>query len=216
MTRLFVLVTGISFMFVLGPEFLHAEPSSSPATTKPAEQTTDGYKLLLAAIDGREAEALELIQNGVDVNYRSSTDRSKSTALFLAAASSHPMTRVIEALVKHGADVNAVCIGGFTPLHNACDQGTLKTVEYLIAHGAEVKAKDISGCTPLHAASARDLLGETDKEEMIKCLLAHGADVNAEMNNGMTPLDWATEQHSSAASLRILEAAGGKPGHANK
>lgn len=59
----------------------------------------------------------------------------------------------VEALVKAGADVNALCKDGDTPLHYACAQGAVNVVKYL---GALPKTKlevtDADGETPLDVA----------------------------------------------------------------
>ncbi|EKX54127.1 hypothetical protein GUITHDRAFT_46725, partial [Guillardia theta CCMP2712] len=54
---------------------------------------------------------------------------------------------------------------GYTPLHFACESGSVETVEYLIAHRADVNARSLmqdatqqlkgEGRTPLHAAVSR-------------------------------------------------------------
>jgi hypothetical protein len=174
-----------------------------------------GEQLVLAIVFHREEEALGLIERGVDVNYRPECDDFRSTSLYYAAGSIYDMSRVIDALVKHGADVNASCIGGFTPLHNACYTGTFASVEYLIAHGAIVKAKDKFGWTPLHVVCSGSWVTPEDRRNLITLLLAHGADVNAENNEGSTPLDWAIENHNVDA-VPILQRAGGKSGHAHQ
>ena len=44
--------------------------------------------------------------------------------------------RVVAALLRHGADVNAEDAGGHRPLHLAAFEGDAETVQTLLAHGA--------------------------------------------------------------------------------
>jgi len=44
--------------------------------------------------------------------------------------------RVVAALLRHGADVNAEDAGGHRPLHLAALEGDAETVQTLLAHGA--------------------------------------------------------------------------------
>jgi hypothetical protein len=74
--------------------------------------------------------------------------------------------RVVAALLRHGADVNAEDAGGHRPLHLAAFEGDAETVQTLLAHGA-ADAPTHDGRTALaiaeergHAAIARRLRGE--------------------------------------------------------
>jgi len=74
---------------------------------------------------------------------------------------------LVELLIAKGADVNAKCDVGWTPLHNAQDK---EIVELLIAEGADVNAKTNLEGTPLDQADGEtaDLLrkhgGKTGEE----------------------------------------------------
>lgn len=93
---------------------------------------------------------------------------------------------VLEALIKHGADVKAVDVRNITPLHLAsgvappCDD----TIRLLLHAGADVNARKHNGCTPLHSAS-RYL-----RTDAARALLRHGADETIiTKNSGYTPLE---------------------------
>lgn len=77
------------------------------------------------------------------------------TALHLAAA--HGRDDVVQLLLLHKkqqqADIEARSDGGWTPLHNASDQGSLTTVDALLQAGAQVNAQLLNGITPLHLAA---------------------------------------------------------------
>jgi ankyrin repeat protein len=69
-------------------------------------------------------------------------------ALHYAAEEGRP--EAIACLLAHGADVNDVCYGGWTPLHLAAWGGHLSAVEVLVEHGARTDAKTES--SPAHDA----------------------------------------------------------------
>ncbi len=57
-------------------------------------------------------------------------------------------TDICLALIKHGADANAVQQGGFTPLHAAAQNGNPELVAALLAAGATKAAMTATGATP--------------------------------------------------------------------
>ena len=56
---------------------------------------------------------------------------------------------IMEALVRHGADINARGEWGCTPLHNAAEQGHWLAALRLLEMGADPTIKDDDGYTPL-------------------------------------------------------------------
>ncbi|MAM93283.1 ankyrin repeat domain-containing protein [Parvibaculum sp.] len=66
---------------------------------------------------------------------------------------------VAQALIDHGADVNAVNAFSATPLYEAAVGGHVDLVKTLIARGADVDVKDGQGRTPL------ERVGEQEKSE---------------------------------------------------
>jgi ankyrin repeat protein len=120
------------------------------------------------------------------------------------------ITRMIDLLVAHGAEVNEKDEVGVTPLHYAAADGLSGAVELLIAKGADVNAKTLQDCwrgsfqmpesvrvgtTALHAAAAE---GDVNS---VQVLLVHGAQVDARDEAGCTPLHYATRR----ANARVIE-----------
>jgi TolB-like protein/ankyrin repeat protein/class 3 adenylate cyclase len=123
-----------------------------------------------------------LVANGANIDTASSDRRE--TSLFRAVRKGFPA--IVELLVDHGADINAVDAYTNTLLHKAMQSGDLKTVQILLGKGAMVNARTTAGNypgeTPLHVAA---LAGYLKGAEL---LLLNGAEIDAVDRNGYTPL----------------------------
>ena len=125
--------------------------------------------------------------------------------------------KVVDFLIKHGANVNfAKPDTGETALHSAiCKAGRpyyLYVLKLLVENGADVNARTVPGKetggfmrdvrtkgeTPLHRAAA---YGD---EAMIAYLIEHGADKEARDANGDSPLTWASEHLRPGSILKLL------------
>ena len=93
---------------------------------------------------------------------------------------------IVELLLDHGANVNALDPTGKAILHKVFSQpqcNLVNLVKLLLKHGADVNARDTDLMSPLH-------LAEYDGElEVAQMLVKHKADVNFQDSNGNTPLD---------------------------
>eukprot|EP01132_Coremiostelium_polycephalum_P011133 gene11133-13633_t len=78
-----------------------------------------------------------------------SLDCNNMTPLHIAIAQGN--TKMSVELIKLGADVNAVAMGGCTPLHIAADSDNYTICKALIDKGAVLKM-DSEGCTPMTVA----------------------------------------------------------------
>ncbi|POS74046.1 ankyrin repeat and protein kinase domain-containing protein 1 [Diaporthe helianthi] len=96
------------------------------------------------------ARALLSGEAGKQADINASQNRGK-TALHLAAE--HSQVDFVELLLAHGAHLDAVSDGRWTPLHNACDKGHDVVVAKLLAAGANVNAELSNRMTPLHWAA---------------------------------------------------------------
>ena len=105
--------------------------------------------------------------------------------------------KIVTALLRAGADLNARTKQGTTPLHTAVARDNPTVVRELLKAGADVNARNEDGATPLHSvASAANAVA----------LLEAGADVNARTKDGYIPLHSAANQPKLAVITKLLKA----------
>ena len=112
---------------------------------------------------------------------------------------------LIQAMLAHGANVNATESVKRTALHNAVVYDRLHTVELLLQHGADVNAQDEWGTPPLSMTA----VNTTPK--VARLLLSHGADVNAQDATGNTVLHYALLASKDKSFLTELLVHGANP-----
>jgi ankyrin repeat protein len=131
------------------------------------EYTDDGFTPLgLAAFFCHPDVARLLMERGADVNAASKNTQRVTP---LHSAVSRRQTMIAQALLFHGASVNAKQQSGVTPLHQAAHNGQAEMVRLLLDHGADPRARMDDGQTPLMMAL------ETGEREVIDLLRKHGA-----------------------------------------
>ena len=113
--------------------------------------------------------------------------------------------RLVQAMLAHGANVNAVQSDKATALHFAARDGRLRTVEMLLHYGANVNARNTAGWTPLMEAAM------TPTANVTRLLLARGANVNAQNSVGETPLYVAVGYGRAASTVSELMTHGADP-----
>jgi len=151
----------------------------------------------------RNRTAQLLINAGADLDVGSNVKDGK-TLLHWAAGKG--FTKVIEALVAKGADVNARTESlsrtdqRKTPLHVAAYEGHAESVKVLVANGADVHAVDKGKNTPLLSATG-NYREKPGKFEIVKLLVEKGANVNAVENCDRSAL-YNVANHNE---LEILE-----------
>jgi len=129
-------------------------------------------------------------------------DNQKSTALHEACKSG--TEKIVELLLKSGANILATDSDDVTPLHIACREGYSDIVNLLLYYGHHkrgvlVGAKDVQGNRPLHFAV------ESGVESIVKILLLAGADPIAQKNNEVTPLHIAARNGHIAIAALLLQ-----------
>lgn len=164
-------------------------------------------------------DVAQILRPAHNVNHQMLTDGT--TPLHHAKSAS-----VAEALIAHGANVNAKDYKGLTPIYH---MRSASIAQVLVAHGANVNAPNFNGITPLHHienpsyaealitlgadVNARDRYGLTPlhhckNASLAEALIAHGADVNAADREGRTPLHRACEIQDGETFVKVLVAHG--------
>src|SRR6266404_4864120 len=111
---------------------------------------------------------------------------------------------VSKLLIERGADVNALDVNKWTPLHCASRVGHHDVMQLLLNRGAAVNFQSDDGNTPLHLAAYNGHFVIT------QMLLDHNAEVNARTVDGFTPLLYALQcGHSDVAKLFLDHNANG-------
>ena len=118
-------------------------------------QSHFGNALQIAAANGHEGIVNILLDHGANPKINAGNMGNCVTA-----ASSSPgrnvlestACRIIERLIKAGAEIEIVDGNGRVPLHDAAGVGSSAIVETLLMHGADINASDRDGYTPLHIA----------------------------------------------------------------
>jgi hypothetical protein len=114
-----------------------------------------------------------------------------------AAASGE--VRLLDYLLKAGADPDVQVSNGQSALGAAAAAGQTATARLLIARGAHVDSRTrLTFDTPLTEAAQMNHL------DMVRLLLDRGADVGARDVMGRTALDWARE-NSNADMARLIQ-----------
>lgn len=176
------------------------------AGTKPLRWALGGLATLAAtavcaqspladAIEGgRRVTALELIDEGADVN---AAQGDGTTPLHWAAYKLD--MELVRALLAKGANASAANSFGASPLAEAVKAGNAALVALLLKGGAEPNAANADGETALMLAARAGSL------DVAKLLLEHGADVNArETWREQTALMWAADSaHPDIARLLV-------------
>uniref|UniRef100_A0A8C4JZU5 NF-kappa-B inhibitor alpha n=2 Tax=Dromaius novaehollandiae TaxID=8790 RepID=A0A8C4JZU5_DRONO len=164
--------------------------------------------LHLAIIHEEKALSLEVIrQMAGDRPFLNFQNNLSQTPLHLAVITDQP--EIAENLLKAGCDPEIRDFRGNTPLHIACEQGSLRSVSVLTQYCQEhhlfsvLQATNYNGHTCLHLASIQGYLA------VVEYLLSLGADVNAqEPCNGRTALHLAVDlQNSDLVSLLVKHGA---------
>lgn len=123
----------------------------------------DGWTALhLAAHFGQTDAARLLLDSGADVLARSRNPLDNMP--LHAAVAGGERVDLARLLLEHGADPNAIQHGGFTPLHEAAQNGSLEATRLLLEFGADPSILSGSGQT------ARQLAAEQGHVEVAALL----------------------------------------------
>ena len=184
--------------------------------------------LHVAAAGYRVEIAKLLLASGADCraanNHRNSQPLHYASDGYLDGASwdAKRQVRMIEVLLKAGADVHARDKNGATPLHRAVRTRCTKAVKFLLEAGANATLKNKSGSTSFHLAVQNTGRGGSGAEkaraaqrEIIQSFLEHGVSPKLKDVKGKSVLDWARSDwirqmllqiHRGDAEVRVTEA----------
>lgn len=124
-----------------------AEKSGNPELLQ-VLTAKDGRNLYNAIMCKQETEALALIADGADVNWKDPTYE----ASVLLVACNRGLINLVNVLVEKGADVNAQQSYGYTCLITAAYGGHADVVKKLLESGADKNVKNKAGQTALELA----------------------------------------------------------------
>ena len=151
---------------------------------------TGSSRTPLTAAIGRDdtLTALLLLKQGADPNLRPEGGWKPESPLQLAALRGN--CKLLEALIKHGAQVNSVYKAhngnaGRTALMNAAASGNLEAVQLLVENNADVAARDERGATALTYADdegVKKYLAELLQEQPVQ---AQPGDLAAAAQDGL-------------------------------
>lgn len=105
----------------------------------------------------------------------------------------------LEAMIAHGADINAQS-GEWSPAMQACGDGQIKCLRVLISAGADLNAGGERGMTPLIVAAM-----EGD-DQCLGALLKAGVDLEKKDEEGRTAVWYAAAYGSLACLVRLFKA----------
>ncbi|WP_163373120.1 ankyrin repeat domain-containing protein [Endozoicomonas acroporae] len=101
--------------------------------------------------------------------------------------------------LTHRWDVNTANWDGYTPLHFAAENNSVRCLEALLGAGANINATDSKGLTALHFAA------QNGYAESVKKLLDWSSRLNIKNNDGNTALHLAARQGKTEAIQKLLD-----------
>jgi len=128
--------------------------------------------------------------------YEVQDDRSVHNVTPLWCASVAGKFRVVECLVKNGADVNSMSDTGSTPVRSACFMTHLEIVKLLVTNRADIQKPNFNGGTCL--------INSVQSVELCEFLLRNGAEVNAQDIQCKTALHYAIQEHRFETTKLLL------------
>lgn len=117
--------------------------------------------------------------------------------------------KMVEDLIRHGADVNARTPKGRSPMHCLAECSPLdpdaRVVNVLLAHGANINAQDSQGMTALMETVSKPY---EHAEGDLSCFLTKEANLGLKNHNGETALDLAEKFNHKSYAKQIRKASG--------
>lgn len=175
------------------------------------ERRARSFSVIQATLFDRLDYVTELVNAGVDVNYRHGSGET-----LLTYAASEGRVNIASFLLEKGFALEATDGNGKTPLTAAIFAGKVATVRLFLQKGSNPNRVDKDGNTPLHdAVRLVEERGSRPKrspqyDEIVELLCEQKIDVNAKNKFGFTALYYAQDFHFSN-SVNILLKFGADP-----
>jgi hypothetical protein len=115
---------------------------------QPPSQDLLNTRLMKAQGWGSERLVRHVLKSGADPRYSPS-----GASPLLAVAAAQGQLGILEALLDHGAEVNAAASNGTTPLMLAADNGDFRSASILMKFGADLCCRDAFNKTAFDYAS---------------------------------------------------------------
>ena len=157
-----------------------------------------------ACINKDESAINVLLNAGTNPNIAGDAHAYGNTCLHVAAIE-ECSKEVLQAIIDHGADVNATNKRNQTALTNACINKDESAINVLLNARANPNIADTDGDTCLHVAAIQEC-----SKEVLQALLDHGVDVNATNKRNQTALTNACINKDESA-INVLLYAGANP-----
>lgn len=151
--------------------------------------------LVEAAEDADAVQVKTLLAGGADV---SQTQPDGMTALHWAVF--HRQPKLVELLLKHGAEVDAQTRYGVRPLGIACQIGDAACTQTLLAAGAEADFQLQGGESPLMIAA------RTGRPKVVQLLIDSGVDLDHRDKKKQTAIMWAAAEGNADVVEQLIEA----------
>jgi len=178
------------------------EKCDFPKRQEVCAMSKDGCSPLFIACKRGNVEIVEYLIDHCGANveqrgrYEVPDDRTIHTVTPLWCASVAGMFKVVEVLVRHGADVNCVSDTGSTPVRSACFMTHLEIVRLLVQYRANIQRPNFNGGTCL--------INSVQSVQLCEFLLESGANVNAQDIQLKTALHYAIQEHRFETTKLLL------------
>jgi len=159
----------------------------------------EGNTLLHRATRLRNAEAVEILLETsgrkIEINAQNKKGYTPLLQAILIGNGG-----AIQALVRHGADVNLAAADGPTPVFLAVEKGSIDLVNLLLSQKPDMNViEEKTGKTLLHEAAI------SGKSDIVGKLLEAGIPQNAKDKNGRTALSYARRYGNKAAAEVLIK-----------
>ncbi len=125
---------------------------------------------------------------------------AKTDGVFFAGLEQDRSIKILDLLLKHGANINERSANGTTPLLFACWKKSASLVSWLLQKGASATLTTKEGLTTLMAAAQAH-----QPPSVLKALLAKGVKINARDAAGETAIIYAADKGTMTQKLETID-----------